>query len=104
MARWHKVKKLEHVDPRSEINSVAKCFLWRPYSIDTVKNQDINKFCKEREEYVVVGPNMGREILIFARLIRASELVGMDCEELYNPHRVSMQFGLDQDVPRIMFG
>ncbi|XP_060188143.1 uncharacterized protein LOC132617207 [Lycium barbarum] len=42
---------------------------------------------------------MGREILMFTRLIRASELVGMDCVEQYSPHRVSMQFGFDQDVP-----
>ncbi|XP_006366056.1 uncharacterized protein [Solanum tuberosum] len=99
VARWHKVKKLESVDPKSEMNSAGECFLWRPYAIDTVKNWDVKRFYKEREEYVVVGPNMGREILIFARLIRASELVGMDCVELYNPHRVCMQFGFDQDVP-----
>ncbi|XP_059284022.1 serine/threonine-protein phosphatase 7 long form homolog [Lycium ferocissimum] len=99
VARWHKVKKLNCVDPRSEIDSASECFLWRPYAIDTVKNWDINKFYKEREEYVMVEQQMGSEILIFARLIRASELVGMDCVELYNPHRVSMQFGFDQDVP-----
>nr|XP_016451371.1 PREDICTED: uncharacterized protein LOC107776071 [Nicotiana tabacum] len=99
VARWHKVKKARCVDPRSAIDSAAELFLWRPYAIDTVKNWDINKFYKEKEEYVVVGPNVGREILMFARLIRASELVGMDCVELYNPHRVSMQFGFDQDVP-----
>ncbi|XP_060217132.1 uncharacterized protein LOC132644558 [Lycium barbarum] len=99
VARWHKVKKLNCVDPRSEIDSAAECFLWRPYAIDTVKNWDVSKFYKEREEYVVVGPKMGSEIMIFARLVRASKLVGMDSVELYNPHRVSMQFGFDQDVP-----
>ncbi|KAH0744391.1 hypothetical protein KY290_032384 [Solanum tuberosum] len=99
VARWHKVKKLNHVDPRSGIDSAAECFLWRPYAVDIVKNWEISRFYKERDEYVVVGPNMGREIMTFARLVRASELVGMDCIEQYNPHRVSMQFGFDQDVP-----
>ncbi|XP_016432604.2 protein MAINTENANCE OF MERISTEMS-like [Nicotiana tabacum] len=99
LARWHNVKKINCVDPRSAIDSATDLFLWRPYAIDTVKNWDINKFYKEREAYVVAGPKVGREILIFARLIRASELVGMDCVENYLPHRVSMQFGFDQDVP-----
>ncbi|XP_010324318.1 uncharacterized protein [Solanum lycopersicum] len=99
VARWHKAKKLNHVDHRSGIDSAAECFLWRPYAIDIVKNWDISRFYKERDEYVVVGPNIGREIMTFARLVRASELVGMDCVEQYNPHRVSMQFGFDQDVP-----
>ncbi|XP_059284948.1 uncharacterized protein LOC132038278 [Lycium ferocissimum] len=99
VARWHKVKKQNCVDPRHELDDAAECFLWRPYAIDTVKNWDTSKYYKEREEYVVVGPKMGREILIFTRLIRASELVGMDCVEQYSPHRVSMQFGFDQDVP-----
>ncbi|XP_015081582.1 uncharacterized protein LOC107025311 [Solanum pennellii] len=99
VARWHKVKKLESVDLRREMDSAGACFLWRPYAIDTVNNWNAKRFYKEREKCVVVGPNMEREIMIFARLIRASELVGMDCVELYNPHRVCMQFGLDQDVP-----
>ncbi|MCD7470684.1 hypothetical protein HAX54_010704 [Datura stramonium] len=85
IARWHKVKKLESVDPRSEIDSAAKYFLWRLYAIDTVKNWDMSKFYKEKEEYMVVGPKMGREIMIFARLIRASELVGMDCVDYTIP-------------------
>ncbi|KAM3302425.1 hypothetical protein P3S67_016927 [Capsicum chacoense] len=86
VARWHKVKKLNCVDPRSEIDSAAEHFLWRPYAVDIVKNWDINKFYKDRDEYVVVGQKMGSEILIFARLVRASELVGMDCVEQYNPY------------------
>ncbi|KAM3396243.1 hypothetical protein P3S68_005249 [Capsicum galapagoense] len=99
VARWHKVQKIKNVDPRSEIDSASERFLWRPYAVDIVKNWDTNKFYKDRDEYVVVGQKMGSEILIFARLVRPSELVGMDCVEQYNPHRVSMQFGFDQDVP-----
>ncbi|KAK4706715.1 hypothetical protein R3W88_033727 [Solanum pinnatisectum] len=89
---WERFTNLQ----RKPSNSAAECF---PYVVDIVKNWDIIKFYKERDEYVVVGPNMGREIMAFARLVRASELVGMDCVEQYNPYRVSMQFGFDQDVP-----
>ncbi|KAK9269289.1 hypothetical protein L1049_001059 [Liquidambar formosana] len=35
----------------------------------------------------------------FARCLRVCELVGLDCIEQYLPHRVAMQFGLDQDIP-----
>ncbi|OIV98905.1 hypothetical protein TanjilG_07340 [Lupinus angustifolius] len=31
--------------------------------------------------------------------VRVSELVGMGCREQYLPHRVAMQFGMDQDIP-----
>ncbi|KAK4714884.1 hypothetical protein R3W88_020791 [Solanum pinnatisectum] len=86
VARWHKVKKLNHVDPSSGIDYAAECFLWRPYAVD------IGRICGGWRKH-------GREIMTFARLVRASELVGMDCVEQYNPHRVSMQFGFDQDVP-----
>ncbi|KAK9268706.1 hypothetical protein L1049_000467 [Liquidambar formosana] len=32
-------------------------------------------------------------------LSRVCELVGIDCIEQYLPHRVAMQFGMDQDIP-----
>ena len=35
----------------------------------------------------------------FARCLRVSELVGLDTIEQYLPHRVSMQFGMDQGIP-----
>jgi hypothetical protein len=35
----------------------------------------------------------------FVISLRASELVGFDSIEQYLPHRVAMQFGMDQDVP-----
>lgn len=87
------MKKLEDVDPRDEIASAAEYFLWRPYAIDTVKNWDIKRTYKKREEYVIVRSNMGREMLTFARFIRASKLVVIGRVELYNPNRVLMQFG-----------
>lgn len=41
-----------------------------------MNNWDVTRFYNDREGCVMVGPNMEREIMIFARLIRASELVG----------------------------
>ncbi|OIV98906.1 hypothetical protein TanjilG_07341 [Lupinus angustifolius] len=35
----------------------------------------------------------------FVFCLRVSELVGMGCREQYLPHRVAMQFGMDQDIP-----
>jgi len=38
-------------------------------------------------------------MLSFVICLRVSELVGIDSIEQYLPHRVAMQFGMDQDVP-----
>jgi len=38
-------------------------------------------------------------MLSFVICLRVSELVSIDSIEQYLPHRVAMQFGLDQDVP-----
>jgi hypothetical protein len=39
------------------------------------------------------------QMLSFVISFRVSELVGFDSIEQYLPHRVAMQFGIDQDVP-----
>jgi len=38
-------------------------------------------------------------MLSFVTCLRVSELVGFESIEQYLPHRVSLQFGMDQDVP-----
>lgn len=52
-----------------------------------------------KERLVEVNPHIDEEIEEFARCLRVSELVGLDCIENYFPHRVAMQFGMDQDLP-----
>ncbi|OMO80623.1 hypothetical protein CCACVL1_12851, partial [Corchorus capsularis] len=59
------------------------------------------EFYKEKEEWVLVNGNISRELVSFALCLRPSELVGFGsgCIQQYLPHRVAMQFGIDQDVP-----
>ncbi|KAH7843035.1 hypothetical protein Vadar_012009 [Vaccinium darrowii] len=98
MARWNEVKKLSIENLRSVLDSAGESFLWRPYAIS---NQSwlFHKFYKKSEEWVLVHPRMDEELESFARFLRASELVGLDSIEQYLPHRVAMQFGMDQDLP-----
>ncbi|KAJ0100994.1 hypothetical protein Patl1_04240 [Pistacia atlantica] len=48
---------------------------------------------------ISVDPNLSEELQSFAHCLRVSELVGFECIEQYLPHRVAMQFGMDQDLP-----
>lgn len=76
-------------------------FQWRPY-MPHLGNwrppcfyKDIgNWICLSRED--VDNDDMGRS---FVLILTPSELVGVDCIEVYLPHRVAMQFGFDQDLP-----
>ncbi|RVX04010.1 hypothetical protein CK203_021746 [Vitis vinifera] len=74
-------------------------FEWRPYA-RAVGNWDFPKFYGEREEWVLVGSGLDQELQAFARFLRVCKLVGVDDSmEWYFPHRVGMQFGMDQDLP-----
>ncbi|KAF7813093.1 Aminotransferase-like mobile domain containing protein [Senna tora] len=70
------------------LDSCGQTFKWRPY-VNSSPKFDNKDYLKS-----------------FAYCLRNSELVGMDIRSLYTkkylPHRVSMQFGLDQDIPDIM--
>ncbi|KAK3199212.1 hypothetical protein Dsin_022627 [Dipteronia sinensis] len=46
-----------------------------------------------------VNAHLPEEFGSFALCLRTSQLVGLDCVEHYLPHRVAMQFGMDQDLP-----
>lgn len=98
MARWDKVKKLSVEDLGSVLDSAGESFIWRPYAISE-KSWLFHKFYRKSEEWVLVHPGMDEELESFARFLRAGELVGLDYMEQYLPHRVAMQFGLDQDLP-----
>ncbi|KAK0601818.1 hypothetical protein LWI29_027695 [Acer saccharum] len=49
--------------------------------------------------WVLVDPDCCEELESFAQCLRISKLIGRGCVEHYFPHRVAMQFGLDQDLP-----
>lgn len=98
-ARWHGLKKLKVEDESKAIDFAGECFRWRPYAT-VLNNQSFCKFYKENEERVSVGSDMDKELESFARCLRVSMLVDLDRVEQYLPHRVAMQFGFDQDIPR----
>ncbi|KAH7848485.1 hypothetical protein Vadar_003235 [Vaccinium darrowii] len=99
LARWHKVNKVNLKNIEFDVATSGKCFLWRPY-IMAGTNPLIRKLYGETENWVLVSPRLVEAVESFARIVRVSELVGLDCMEQYFPHRVAMQFGMDQDVPR----
>lgn len=88
------MSKLELV--RLALNSARESFQWRPYA---KVNGSYLKLYSEKEEWIPVDHNLNEEFESFARCLRPSELVGIDCIKQYLPHRVAMQFGMDQDVP-----
>ncbi|KAF5179204.1 Aminotransferase-like, plant mobile domain family protein [Thalictrum thalictroides] len=97
-ARWHKLKSnLELDSVRSTINSPDD-FQFRPYSF-ALENWRRPSYYKERGKWVIISPNSREELLSFSRCLVPCELVGFDCIEQYTPHRVGMQFGMDQDIP-----
>lgn len=95
--RWRKVKAPKIDTVRLAIDSAINDFLWRPY----VKYADKCGMFYPNAEILVPFKKVlvDRQMLSFVICMRVSELVGFDSIEQYLPHRVAMQFGLDQDVP-----
>lgn len=102
-ARWHKKEMLKLDNVRLTLDSAGDSFQWRPYTRSPARNNwSFPKFYGEKEEWVYIGdPDLHPDFLSFARCLSVCELVGVDedCIEQYLPHRVAMQFGMDQDIP-----
>ncbi|KAL6314401.1 hypothetical protein AAG906_022484 [Vitis piasezkii] len=99
LARWHQMKGRRVENVGLALDLAGDSFEWRPYA-RAVGNWDFPKFYGEREEWVLVGSGLDQELLAFARFLRVCKLVGVDDSmEWYFPHRVGMQFGMDQDLP-----
>ncbi|KAF9601211.1 hypothetical protein IFM89_017396 [Coptis chinensis] len=97
-ARWKNLNAKSNIElVRSTIDSPDN-FRCRPYSC-AMKNWQHPSYYKEQGEWVVVSPNSNEELLSYLRCLVPCELVGLDCIEQYAPHRVGMQFGMDQDIP-----
>ncbi|KAH7861313.1 hypothetical protein Vadar_024481 [Vaccinium darrowii] len=101
MAKWNKLKKKNIENVGLALSSSGEHFQWRPYAI-TEKNWVFPKFYKESEERVSVCLGMDEDFESFGLFLRPCELVGLDCLECYLPHRVAMQFGMDQDLPGLV--
>ncbi|KAF3453493.1 hypothetical protein FNV43_RR03933 [Rhamnella rubrinervis] len=98
-ARWHKLKYVNFdQNIRSAIECAGECFQWRPYAM-AVKNWLPPKFYQDKEQWVSVDSSLDKELESFVRCLRVSMLVGLDYIQEYLPHRVAMQFGMDQDIP-----
>jgi len=96
LLRWHKVKDLQIDTVRLALDSVVDDFPWRPY----VRYADKCRLFYPNDEILVPFKiDLDNKMLSFVICLRCSELVGIDSTEQYLPHRVAMQFGMDQDVP-----
>jgi len=94
--RWHKVKPLIVDNVRMTLDSAMDDFLWRPY----VRYSDKCELFYPNDEILVpFKKDLDTKMISFVICLRVSELVGFECIEQYLPHRVAMQFGIDQDVP-----
>uniref|UniRef100_A0A2N9J6D8 Aminotransferase-like plant mobile domain-containing protein n=1 Tax=Fagus sylvatica TaxID=28930 RepID=A0A2N9J6D8_FAGSY len=98
-ARWHKLKQVSIENVRLAIDSAEENFQWRPYVIAANNNWLFPKFYGDKEQWVSVVDSLDKELESFAQCLRVCELVGLHCIQKYLPHRVAMQFGIDQDLP-----
>ena len=98
-ARWSKLKKVSIENVRLAIDSAGESFQWRPYAIAANHNWLFHKFYEEKEQWVSVDAALDKELESFALCLRVCELLGLHCIQQYLPHRVAMQFGIDQDLP-----
>ncbi|GAU20521.1 hypothetical protein TSUD_130790 [Trifolium subterraneum] len=94
--RWHKVEASKIDNVKLALDLAIDHFLWRPY----VRYADkCGIFYPNDEIWVPFEKDLDKEMLSFVRCLSVSELVGFESIEQYLPHRVAMQFGMDQDVP-----
>ncbi|XP_068497873.1 uncharacterized protein [Phaseolus vulgaris] len=96
MAKWHTVNVVKHYNLKLILDS-SNGFIWCPF-VNSPPLQLHNK----NDKWVCKNPNFDDELESFARCMRVSELVGTKCIEQYWPNRVSMQFGMDQDIPGML--
>ncbi|XP_058788193.1 uncharacterized protein LOC131662426 [Vicia villosa] len=96
LLRWNMVRALKIDNVRFAFDSAIDDFLWRPY----VRYADkCGMYYPNDEISVPFKTDLDIQMLSFVLCLRVSELVGIECIEQYLPHRVAMQFGMDQDVP-----
>lgn len=99
-AKWNGSSIEDTADGILDIDETAGYFLWRPYAMGC-KSSMPNMIYKENEQWALIGSDMDEDLEALVRCLRVSELVGIesDCIMQYLPHRVAMQFGIDQDLP-----
>ncbi|CAA3004977.1 Hypothetical predicted protein [Olea europaea subsp. europaea] len=100
LAIWHGLKKMEMENVLAAIDHAEESFIWRPY-MRALNNSLLDMVYKEKDYWIFVESFLGDKFEGLVRCLRTSELVSLDadCIEQYLPHRVAMQFGMDQDLP-----
>lgn len=99
LARWNEVEK-EYTPAYHMIESSRQQFEWRPYTRSP--SNGVPSITGENGFWAIADSDFGSDDLEgLMRCLRTSDLVGLDTDtiEQYQPHRVAMQFGLDQDLP-----
>ncbi|XP_058784230.1 uncharacterized protein LOC131659001 [Vicia villosa] len=96
VARWGGVKVFKNKNLKKDLDCAGfgNGFLWQPY-----ENSPCVEVYNEKDMWKCYNPYLEEELHSFGMCLRACELVGMGCSEKYLPHRVAMQFGMDQDIP-----
>ncbi|KAG9141682.1 hypothetical protein Leryth_019305 [Lithospermum erythrorhizon] len=106
VSRWHAIEQEDTINMRPAIDSAGEAFLWRPYALkgDPRVSRVLHRYYREFADWLPINGKMSDDddgtLESFAQCLRVCELQGIDCKELYQPHRVAMQFGYDQDVPK----
>lgn len=98
-ARWYKfICKMD----KSFVETIflsGQCFEWRPYAADITNWNHSSYYRAEEHLEIDSGNNSDQNLQCYLICITMCYLVGLDCRESYMPHRVAMQFGIDQDLP-----
>ncbi|XP_045824787.1 uncharacterized protein LOC123917173 [Trifolium pratense] len=96
VARWGGKKMMKNKNLKKDLDCAGfrDEFLWKPY-----ENSPCIEVYNEKDMWKCDNPCLDEELASFSRCLMVCELVGMGCKEKYFPHRVAMQFGMDQDIP-----
>ncbi|KAL2943684.1 Ribosomal RNA small subunit methyltransferase H [Bienertia sinuspersici] len=101
IARWDSVCfKANLVGVRRAIRSSSDSFCWRPYALN-LENSRQKSFHIDSDKISSsdLSSDVDEEMKSFYVFLQPQELIGIDCTATYQPQRVMMQFGCDQEVP-----
>ena len=88
---------MRNENARLAIDFVGESFQWRPYAI-AVNHNWLSKFYREKEQWASVDAALDR-VGVICSMLKSCELLGLHYIQQYLPHRVALQFGIDQDLP-----
>ncbi|XP_074310963.1 uncharacterized protein LOC141646879 [Silene latifolia] len=99
LTRWVSHVRKAYDDMEMCLDSSRETFRWRPYTM-SLANWPLPRFYVDSGMRVDVDSH--EDWKLFSRCLMVGQLVGLNCVEEYNPHRVALQFGFDQDIPEFI--